>query len=179
MLGRWQRKARVVQPVRQLDRLAQELPDAFDRSTKLRRRNAKAREEVVESRAEISRRTLERRERELRHPEMVPHHRLTQQLGVDRDPALQVVEPPRGIEQGDADSDLSEIRRPEESEGRLLQEVELVPSCFGVADNTGDMLDAAIDEIDALTAKSNETNSRWVAESRSTISRSADAPIRT
>ena len=51
-----QRKARVVQPVRQLDRLAQELADTFDRSTKLRRRNAKAREEVVESRA-ILRRT--------------------------------------------------------------------------------------------------------------------------
>jgi len=110
---------------------------------------------------------------------MVPHHRLTQQLGVDRDPALQVVEPPRGIEQGDADSDLSEIRRPEESEGWLLQEVELAPSCFGVTDDPSDVLKVAIDEIDALTAKSNETNSRWVAESRSTISRSADAPIRT
>jgi len=42
-----QRKARLVQSVRQLDRLAQELVNAVDCRAKLRDRGAKPREEVV------------------------------------------------------------------------------------------------------------------------------------
>jgi hypothetical protein len=58
----WQDVAGLVQPVRQLDGLAEELADALDCGAKLRDRGAETREGVIDPRAEISRRALELRD---------------------------------------------------------------------------------------------------------------------
>jgi len=114
-----------------------------------RPRSARRRTVRVGARGELQR---ERTERELRHPQMVAHHGLTQQLRVDRDTALETVEPRRRIEQPTAHGDLSEVPRAEESEGRLLQVVELLPPRLRLVDDPPEVLKIAIHEIDALPA---------------------------
>ena len=89
---------------------------------------------------------------EFGHEEIVLHHGPAQRLGVIRDPPLQHLEPRFGIEEGNTYRDFAKVRSAEEAEWRLLQVVNLVAAGFRVGDDSLQVFEAAINEIDALPA---------------------------